>query len=100
MAGVSVFAGLGPALEAHLPGFLVRQRWFAGKGHVIESATLEDTVALERVEPCVLAFVRVGYAGGAAERYALLLAAADGADPALRIAGPSAWDGTADLIEA
>jgi len=100
MAGVSAFAGLGPALEAHLPGFLVRQRWFAGKGHVIESATLEDSVALERVAPCVLAFVRVGYAGGASERYALLLAAEDGADPALRIAGASAWDGAEDLIEA
>ena len=95
------FAGLDRALARHLPGFLARQRWFAGKGRDLDSIALEETAELPGAgSPCAYVVVRVGYAGGLEERYALLLAVLNGADPALRIAAGADWDGPADLVEA
>lgn len=94
------FTDLAPVLATRLPAFLARQRWFAGKGRDLESVALEETVELEATAPCTLAIARVRYAGGFEERYALLLAALDGVDPALRLARAAEWAGPADLVEA
>lgn len=95
------FAGLDHALARHLPGFLRRQRWFAGKGRRIEAAVLEESADIPGAEPpCAYVVACVRYAGGREERYAMLLAALDGADPALCIAKAVEWNGPADLVEA
>lgn len=102
MARVSgAFPGLEHALKRHLPGFLARQRWFAGKGRKLEGVRLEETAELPGSEPpCAYAVTRLRYASGLEERYALLLATLDGAESAHRIAAAADWDGAADLVEA
>jgi maltose alpha-D-glucosyltransferase/alpha-amylase len=68
----------GADLARILPGFLLRQRWFGGKSRRITEASVTDTVPLG---PTVtLALVRVGYAEGDAETYALPLGYAAGQD--------------------
>jgi maltose alpha-D-glucosyltransferase / alpha-amylase len=82
-------------LEAALPSFLRRQRWFAAKGRRIAAAEISNLVALgdpvpgspngrrsgdPPEHPAVLAFVTVSYAEGEPDVYVLPIAAraADG----------------------
>jgi len=51
---------------AQLPGFLQRQRWYAGKARRLRSADFEDAGALGYT---LLALVRTRYSDGRAERY-------------------------------
>ncbi len=96
----TTFEPLAACLHTHLPAFLARQRWFAGKGRVIEALELEDVIEIDARPPCALAIVEVRYVDTHVERYVLLFAVTNDADPALRIAAADEWDGAADLIEA
>jgi len=63
------------ALARSLPGYLPRQRWFGAKARRIASVAGRDLVWLTGGdEPCALIVIRVEYASGAPERYALLVA--------------------------
>ena len=85
---------LGPVIQA-LPGFLQRQRWFAGKAKRISGCQVLDIIPV-RNRPDALYFflVRVEFAGGKPQTYALPLQefsspseaeAADAAGLALKI---------------
>ena len=64
-------SALGEGLRSFLPG----QRWFGAKARRITGARVEDCVWLrEDDEPVALTVVRVEYATGEADRYALLVA--------------------------
>jgi maltose alpha-D-glucosyltransferase/alpha-amylase len=71
-------------LPAHLPGWLVAQRWFGGKARDLASAAVRDVVWLPASAPpvaIVVADLRYASApSGERERCALLLGAADGGD--------------------
>ncbi len=62
-------------LEALLPAFLERQRWFGAKGKEVAEAGIANLVPL--AGGAVLAFVAVRYADGDPEIYALPLAVRD-----------------------
>jgi len=71
----SVLGDARGALEEILPAYLDQRRWFGGKARSVLSARIADTIAV----PCGdvsahLALVRVEYAVGEAETYALPLA--------------------------
>ena len=70
-----VHARNGSALAGLLPGFLAVQRWFRGKARTVESARVVDAIPVypDPSEPLV-AIVRVEYAEGEPETYALPLA--------------------------
>jgi maltose alpha-D-glucosyltransferase / alpha-amylase len=68
------------ALEVALAGFLEGQRWFAGKGRSMRSATIRDVVSLApaaRDELAAVAIVEVDYLEGEPETYVLPLAVAE-----------------------
>ncbi len=68
-------AGLAAVLRPWLP----RQRWFAGKARTVTGVAVADTVLLGDGDAAVLdVVVDVRFADGAAERYQVPLAAADG----------------------
>src|SRR5262249_58378377 len=80
------------ALEEILPGYLAARRWFGSTGRTIESARIVEAFPLgagaARVE---IAIVRIDYAEGDVERYALPLALAEGAlEAELRARTPQA----------
>jgi trehalose synthase-fused probable maltokinase len=57
-----------------LPAFLPTQRWFAGKGHVIQNVDLDDAAWLgDAPHRRALAIVGIRYADGTADRYAMVL---------------------------
>jgi len=67
-----VFEDQVKSLERQLPAYMLRQRWFGGKGRVVKAAHLQEAFALRL--PAVaayLAFVRVEYTDGSAETYTL-----------------------------
>jgi maltose alpha-D-glucosyltransferase/alpha-amylase len=69
-------------LEAVLPDYLQRQRWFGGKSRVVQSATIIEAVPmpLSREEIDVwLLLVRVAYVQGEPETYQVPVAIASGA---------------------
>ncbi len=70
-------------IEAFLPRYLLRQRWYRGKGLSIESVRLLPSVALgsdpERIR---FAFVEVRYSEGEPHVYLLPLALGDAGPPA------------------
>ncbi|HVB09272.1 MAG TPA: maltose alpha-D-glucosyltransferase [Bacillota bacterium] len=78
-----------PGLKRLLPEHLHAQRWFAAKSRRITDASVVDTVPLGPA--CSLAVVRVAYADGDPETYALPLAVAaeapEGAASMARLAG-------------
>jgi maltose alpha-D-glucosyltransferase/alpha-amylase len=63
--------------DALLP-FLLRQRWYAGKARHALKARFADWALLDAEPPLFLCIVEVEYEGGAAERYAVVLAAVGG----------------------
>jgi len=67
------------ALNESLPGYLLARRWFGGKARRVKSAEIVDalTIPLER-DSARIAVVRVDYAEGDPETYALPLAYAAG----------------------
>lgn len=83
-------------LEAAVPGFLRRQRWFAGKARSIQRITLQDVLTLQDVPritrevrrsgrsatdplaPTRILILQVEYVEGEPERYALPLLFAQG----------------------
>lgn len=70
------------ALEKQLPAYVLRQRWFGGKGRTVKSARLQETVPLRLAAAAAyLAFVRVEYTDGSGETYTL---------PIAYVAGPEA----------
>lgn len=62
------------ALQPALPRFLAGRRWFAGKARTVVGAGIEDTATFAVATGVTLVLVRVEYAEGAPERYALLVA--------------------------
>ncbi len=87
-----IFAGVNrEQLEkAHLPGYLPKQRWFAGKTRRIASAHLTEWFPLSAAGS-VVAFFEVKYETGAPDRYFLPLAMAFGeAAEELRRTAPNA----------
>ncbi len=67
------------ALETALPGFLLARRWFAGKARRIRSTEVLDAVAVPAgPQSPRIALVRVSFAQGEPETYALPLAFAAG----------------------
>jgi trehalose synthase-fused probable maltokinase len=66
--------GLDRALAGWLPTFLPAQRWFGGKARSIRATALADLAPIGTDPDVVVAVVRVLYADGADEQYALLLA--------------------------
>jgi maltose alpha-D-glucosyltransferase/alpha-amylase len=71
---MSVDTWLEQGLPLALPGFLPRQRWFAGKAREIQRVDVEDAVWLAG-SPGDVAFVvtAVRYADGTTEQYAMLI---------------------------
>src|ERR1700726_3836564 len=61
------------ALAAQLPAFLMKQRWFGGKARNIRSAELTDVVPIQmqNASEAFLLMVRVTYADGNEESYAM-----------------------------
>ena len=68
-----------------LPGYLPRQRWFASKARALDAVRLIDDAPLVTAPPTDassrLAFVEVGFHGGATETYFV---------PLVRVIGPAA----------
>lgn len=63
-------------LASALPEFLLNRRWFGGKARTIRSVDVSDLVLLESAPvEAFLAVVRVGYAAGPSEAYAVPLIA-------------------------
>jgi maltose alpha-D-glucosyltransferase/alpha-amylase len=89
------------ALARSLPAYLPRQRWFGAKARRIASAAGRDLVWLTGGdEPCALIVVRVEYASGAPERYALLVALRRSPDAAASLGPVSAAGETRHAMEA
>jgi maltose alpha-D-glucosyltransferase/alpha-amylase len=62
-------------LAGVLPDFLLAQRWFAGKGRNVRSATIDEVVTVRRgARSFLLSFVGVQYTEGVSETYLLPLA--------------------------
>jgi maltose alpha-D-glucosyltransferase / alpha-amylase len=78
-----LLAGHGPALlDAVLPGWLQRQRWFGAKTRKIHSVQVVDWVELpgeSSISPALF-FVEIAYADGPADRYQIPLAFSAGPD--------------------
>lgn len=84
---VELLEGRGSAaLNAVLPDYLRGRRWFGGKARTVRSVDLHDAVAVPAGSAAYLALIRVNYADGDPDTYALPLAAAVGeqADRLLR----------------
>ena len=64
------------SLEARLPAFLVKTRWFGGKARLIESVRVIDTIPLHMDgSTLVVAFIEVSYSDGVNETYTMPLSA-------------------------
>jgi maltose alpha-D-glucosyltransferase/alpha-amylase len=61
-----------------LMGFLARQRWYAGKARKATRARFADWTLLQATPPLFFCIVEVEYDTPPAERYAVVLATADG----------------------
>ncbi|MGE5258731.1 MAG: putative maltokinase, partial [Hyphomicrobiales bacterium] len=72
------FQGKGASgLEAILPGFLTRSRWFGGKARPLKQAGIVDMFPLTNgIRRWAIALVRVDYLSGDAEMYAVPMALA------------------------
>lgn len=69
------------AVEAALPEFLSRQRWFGGKARIIQSSEIQDVLDLGgngQDVPMKLVFVRIVYTEGEPEVYLIPLGFAAG----------------------
>ena len=67
------------SLEAHLPQFLQRSRWFGGKARSVKRVSVEDALPIHKDDvPAYIAFLRVDYKDGNDEMYALPLSYATG----------------------
>jgi trehalose synthase-fused probable maltokinase len=87
-------------LPRHLPGWLVRQRWFGGKARAIARVEVRDVVwlpAAARPVAVVVADVHYDPAGGGIDCWALLLGLADG--PAEAAIAPSPGGGHAIVTD-
>jgi maltose alpha-D-glucosyltransferase / alpha-amylase len=80
--GREMYPNLQKLLAPQLPAFLVRQRWFGGKARQIRSADVVDTISLhaDGLE-AILLVVRVKYADGAEENYAIPVVRKEDANP-------------------
>jgi maltose alpha-D-glucosyltransferase/alpha-amylase len=87
---LGMLAGHGPALlEAALPAWLPRQRWFGAKTRKIQSVHVADWVELPAGEPAdipgvsipsALFFIKIAYADGPSDTYQIPLAFSTGAE--------------------
>jgi len=98
-------AHLRERLPAILPTYLPAQRWFAGKAARIDSVKILDVVPLDVIAADAAVFlVRVQYASGLQETYALpLIALSEGCPPEMRAAPLTAGKlecGDVELIDA
>jgi len=74
-----VFEDKVKSLERQLPAYVLRQRWFGGKGRAVKSARLQETIPLQLATILVyLTFVRVEYTDGTSEIYTLPITFAAG----------------------
>jgi maltose alpha-D-glucosyltransferase/alpha-amylase len=78
----NLFAGIAggverKTVEASLPAFIARQRWFGGKSRSIQSAKIATSTPVPN-SAAILALIEVAYNEGAAELYQLPLALASG----------------------
>src|SRR4029079_5270428 len=72
-------------LEAALPAFLQKQRWFSGKARSLRGATITDVIPIKRNPPSIaLALVALHYLDGTPETQVLSLAYASGDAAAAR----------------
>lgn len=70
-------------VEAILPAFLLRQRWFAGKARIIQATEIQDAITIPGngdTTPMRLVLIKVAYGEGEPEMYLLPLAFAPAAD--------------------
>jgi maltose alpha-D-glucosyltransferase/alpha-amylase len=77
----ALIGGPGESLSAALRAWLPGQRWFRGKARRIKGVQIADCVPLSDDEELQLAFVRVSYAEGEGEVYALPLVFRPGSEP-------------------
>jgi maltose alpha-D-glucosyltransferase/alpha-amylase len=78
-------ADLRKALPAQLPDYLNKQRWFGGKARQIRGTEIADVISVPG-GPALLLIVRVAYAAGSEETYAVpMVVALEGDASALRI---------------
>lgn len=79
-----LFSGhLRRSLERELPGFLLRNRWFAGRARSMRSVEIYDAVPVgaSRAKPdAFVVLLHVEYAHGEPDTYVVLLAAVSGVD--------------------
>src|SRR2546423_12896808 len=62
----------GKLAAPRLAAFLAKQRWFGGKGREVQSTEIVDSIAMRSaVVDALLLIVRVSYAGGLEEIYAI-----------------------------
>jgi trehalose synthase-fused probable maltokinase len=89
-AGKKMASTLQTALEAQLPDYLLKQRWFGGKARKIASVEVVDTLPIPVSGGNAFIFVAsVHYADGADEFYAIPLARSEGAGAeGLKVPGP------------
>jgi maltose alpha-D-glucosyltransferase/alpha-amylase len=74
-----IFAENRTALEKQLPVYMLRQRWFGGKGRSLKSTRLQEITRLQLPEvTAFLTFVRVEYTDGNGETYILPISYAEG----------------------
>ena len=67
------------AIEAALPAFLAKQRWFSGKARNLRGVTITEVVPIKRDPPTIyLALASLQYADGTPETQVLTLAHAAG----------------------
>jgi trehalose synthase-fused probable maltokinase len=84
-------------LSERLPAFLMGQRWFGSKARTIAQCACHDLAPIPGGAPLALVLIRVKYADGGEERYAMVVAAVD--EPSGRpVIGE--FDGTGWVIEA
>ena len=84
-------------LEPILPAFIAARRWFRSKARAIKCVGIEDAIALDVADSCIL-FLRIEYADGACDNYLLPLSVAQNAESdelLAKVAGP---DGPERLI--
>src|ERR1700685_3853641 len=77
-------------LEPILPAFIAARRWFRSKARAIKCVGIEDAIALDVADSCIL-FLRIEYADGACDNYLLPLSVAQNAESdelLAKVAGP------------
>jgi maltose alpha-D-glucosyltransferase / alpha-amylase len=80
-----------------LPGFLVKQRWFAGKAQIIHSVRVADWAILVEAPHGVLSLVEVEFESGLSEMYVVPLAISFN-QPGKQLAGTPAKGLIAPLV--